>query len=137
MTINSRISKYSKKYFKGYHMIYGICEQYADDIATYSFSIFLLIWCMTYAILCTVKPTFLFLLWLLLIFELPRFLTCWGLICKFNRFQIPVLNSLLKLFSKFWDMDYFKVSSMPPYHSIFKKLRFNNGNSIKVYLLGV
>ena len=43
MTINSKISKYSKKYFKGYHMVYDICEQYTDNIATYSFSIFLLI----------------------------------------------------------------------------------------------
>ena len=39
MTINNRLSQYSKKYFKGYQIIYiyNICEQYADDVATYGF----------------------------------------------------------------------------------------------------
>ena len=39
MTINNRLSQYSTKGSKGYQImyIYDICEQYADDIATYSF----------------------------------------------------------------------------------------------------
>ena len=47
MTINNRLSKYSKKsilkdinlyiYIYIYIYIYDICEQYADDIATYNF----------------------------------------------------------------------------------------------------
>ena len=41
-------------------------------------------------------------------------------------------NSHLKLFGKFRDMDYLKVSLGPPYHSICKKLRFDTDNKTEV-----
>ena len=86
--------------------MYDIFEQYANDI--------------TYP-LHTKTALGLFLFWLLLI---QQFFTNQNYIC--SRFSSETT----------WQsqyMDYFKVSLCSPYCSIWKKLRFDTENNIKVY----
>ena len=67
-----------------------------------------------------------------IIFDYWRFFTSWNLVLIINWCEVLVVNAPLKLLVDSQAMNYFKVWLRFPYHSIWKKRRFDTHNISKV-----
>ena len=107
----------------------GISKQYTDDIVTYHFLIFSVVWFMTNVVLCIEK------LQVFVLhnnnFRLTKTFDLLKLSRKINWCEVLVVNALLKLLGISEDMNYFKVWLRFPYSSVSRKRRFDTHRSLK------